>query len=763
MSAPTFNGTAEQQRLAAEVFRLMTAQGAMFAADAPIKQTLTNLADFLASQQQRDSGKVAQEIDAALQENAQIFARQEDDGEISYVTSRQGMYQERQEDRSHSFRERLYEPEEPLPVDDISVVVSTSRPALTTVEPVFISDYWQQQAGLLPMPPAEEGEEEAEPGFAPTGWPPAEPTPSAFAEAAEEVEEEPAIPDQPTTPAPGAPEPAEAEAAPAEPATTPMEVAPVEPTFTEVEAEAEAQEATEEAAETDEVVPAAMETTPEVDEPVFTRSTPPEVTEAIPEETEAAAAEEVAAEVVGAAEEVAAAAAEEEPAAAVEAEPTEAVSEAEEVAAAEAVELPVAMITLGDTDINLGQPVSRLMAEHGKELAATLINSIDKDPLQQIVRFGRDFFTTSDLVNLGKNDLRRIREYIVEVGEPVLDTAIIADLYYNSPRQSSFEGFRFSLNYRLSREKDFDFVGVDGAYLWSARGLPTIGSKRVKAGEMGQITSYLVEGYDDSLEQQSAEEIEETGVLNRELTFFEWEYGVLPLDASLATLLPKPLLDSQRSVVLRFESPQHYTTHPVEVRYPTGNRGGWLQGLEEFFHEHLVPGALVTLARTEEPNIFTITYEENEGAEDRILTLDEKKNKFAFANVTYTCEVDPDQFPSQQKFGKFKNLKSLPMSERRKADVVLQHIFAATGEQVGTRSDPLYWISLDDLYVAFNVLRPAARPYLESLLESDDIFSPDESTPGTYYYKPEPEPDNEEEKEEEDILMSGTYDDEDEY
>jgi chemotaxis protein histidine kinase CheA len=763
MSAPTFNGTAEQQRLAAEVFRLMTAQGAMFAADAPIKQTLTNLADFLASRQQRDSAKVAQEIDAALQENAQIFARQEDDGEISYVTSRQGMYQERREDRSHSFRERLYEPEEPLPVDDISVVVSTSRPALTTVEPVFISDYWQQQAGLLPMPPSEEGGEEAEPGFAPTGWPPAEPTPSVFVE---EVEEEPAIPEQPATPAPGVPEPVEAEVAPAEPATMPMEAATVEPTFTEIEAEAEAQAATAEAAETEEVVPAAaaMEATPEVAEPVFAEPTPPEVTEAAAEEAEAAAPVEPA-EVIGEAEEVAAAEAEEEPAAAVAAEPAEAVSEAEEVAAAEEVELPAAMITLDDTDINLGQPVSRLMAEHGKELAAALVNSIDKDPLQQIARFGRDFFTTSDLVNLGKNDLRRIREYIVEVGEPVLDTAIIADLYYNSPRQSSFEGFRFSLNYRLSREKDFDFVGVDGAYLWSARGLPTIGSKRIKAGEMGQITSYLVEGYDGSIEQQSAEEIEETGVLHRELTFFEWEYGVLPLDASLATLLPKPLLDSQRSVVLRFESPQHYTTHPVEVRYPTGNRGGWLQGLEEFFHEHLVPGALVTLARTEEPNVFTITYEEVEETEDRILTLDEKKNKFAFANVTYTCEVDSDQFPSQQKFGKFKNLKSLPMSERRKADVVLQHVFAATGEQVGTRSDPLYWMSLDDLYVAFNVLRPAARPYLESLLESDDIFSPDDSIPGTYYYKPEPEPDNEEEEEEEeeDILMSGTYDDEDEY
>ena len=147
MSEPTFKGNAAQQSLAAQVFQIMTTQAAMFALDAPIRQTLTNLADFLAMQQKADHATVAKQIDAALVANATLFQREEADGEVRYVTSKAGAYQQRVVDSSHMFKHRLYEPEHPLPIDDMSVVVTTTRPALTTVEPVFISDYWQRAAG----------------------------------------------------------------------------------------------------------------------------------------------------------------------------------------------------------------------------------------------------------------------------------------------------------------------------------------------------------------------------------------------------------------------------------------------------------------------------------------------------------------------------------------------------------------------------------------------------------------------------------------
>src|SRR4029079_13549319 len=93
------------------------------------------------------------------------------------------------------------------------------------------------------------------------------------------------------------------------------------------------------------------------------------------------------------------------------------------------------------------------------------------------------------VANFGKNDLRRIRDYLTEVGEPTLDTQIIADVFYHNPRQADYEPFRFALNYRLNREKDFEFVGVTGARLWSTKGLPVIGGKRIKGSEMGAHAS----------------------------------------------------------------------------------------------------------------------------------------------------------------------------------------------------------------------------------------------------------------------------------
>ena len=65
MSAnPTFAGNAEQKALAEQVFKIMKTQGTFFAEDAPIRQTLGNLADFFAAQRKADRGKVAQEIEA---------------------------------------------------------------------------------------------------------------------------------------------------------------------------------------------------------------------------------------------------------------------------------------------------------------------------------------------------------------------------------------------------------------------------------------------------------------------------------------------------------------------------------------------------------------------------------------------------------------------------------------------------------------------------------------------------------------------------
>ena len=104
---PTFTGNAEQRALAEQIFQIMKTQGAFFAADAPIRQTLGNLADFFAAQRKADPAAVAQEIEAALSENGAVFAREERGDDVIYVISRLGAYRPRSEENVHMFKRRL--------------------------------------------------------------------------------------------------------------------------------------------------------------------------------------------------------------------------------------------------------------------------------------------------------------------------------------------------------------------------------------------------------------------------------------------------------------------------------------------------------------------------------------------------------------------------------------------------------------------------------------------------------------------------------
>lgn len=696
MSGPNFGGTPEQQNLAKEIFQLMTFQGALFATDAPIKQTLTNLVTFFAHKNKQAADHVRSEVEAALHENQQIFFREEQGSEVLYLTTQKGTYILREDDLSHTFQQRLYEPENPYSLDDLSVVISTTRPTLTIVEPVFVSDYWQQRLEQS------------------TSRLPEEVSSSTKDEDRERSD---------------------------------LEVESI----AEAEAEPEAEE---------------PESLPQISDPLETLSEAEviEVKLTLHEVINAQKADETLTLISQPIPS-------ESPVSELPLEPT--FMEQEEAL----VELPpppplppplakpIYFTLPNGVLIDLNLPVEDLLASHGPALKTALLERLDQDPFRRIVRFGNSLFLDSQINNLGKNALRKIGDYIVEDGEPLTDTKLVGEIYQRNPRQDDYESFRFSLNYRLSRERDFEFVGIEGVCLWSFKGLPTIGTKRIKTSEMAQLTAYLMEGYDDSLSLQSAESIQQTGVVDRFLTFFEWQYGILPFDASLMALLPQPMLADQRRSVLRFESPQHFSSHLVEVRYPTGNRGGWLQGLEDFFHEHLVAGALIRLARTEEPNVFTITYEETPDEEDRLLTLDEKKNKLTFMDTVYYCAVDKDQLLAQSRFGKFKNLKALPISDRRKAENMLKHVFEMIGDKLGTRTEPSYRLDFETLYIAYNVLRPSSRPYLMALLKDDEAYFPDPSAgPDFYCYKPEPEPEDlttDEEQEEEGLSQIWGYDDED--
>jgi hypothetical protein len=203
------------------------------------------------------------------------------------------------------------------------------------------------------------------------------------------------------------------------------------------------------------------------------------------------------------------------------------------------------------------------------------------------------------------------------------------------------------------------------------------------------------------------------------LTFYEYEYGLLPLDPRMAAFFPKPYLEEQRAAVVQFEAPQIFTSIWVEVRFPTANRGGFLGGLEQFYLENLVPGARITIERGENDGRYTVRFGQTSGQERRLLHFDDRRGRFVFRPVTFYCEINEDLLLSDVKFPGLNNAKALDDKERRRPEAVVAATFERVGDQVGDKAAPRYWALLDDLYAAANIERPITLASLQMVLESE--------------------------------------------
>lgn len=382
------------------------------------------------------------------------------------------------------------------------------------------------------------------------------------------------------------------------------------------------------------------------------------------------------------------------------------------------------------TTINLGQPTEEIMREYGPTIAAMVEKALTED--FRFVNFSNDWYIEDMTGRYSKGDFRRIREFMGEEQGPISDSAILTDLYNKRTTDNDYEATRFALDFRLFKEKkDFEFVGANDDRIWTAPGVPPIGQPRRKSSEIGTDYKFL----EDSSQVDGSEIIGEGRNRRWEhvLTFYEYENGVLPYDASAKELFPGPLFEDQKSLVLRFESPQVYVNYTAELRYPTPTRGGWIMGLESFFSDNLVPGALLIIQQVGKSNHFTISYQESDEQEARLLFYDDRRQKFVFRPIVFACGVNKDQTLTPERFGKLDGQRRLEESDRKKTDLIVANAFQNVGEKQG---DSFYAL-LDDLYPLVNIERPFSRAYLRHLLTSGNAqFRADEGMSDAFYYKP---------------------------
>ncbi len=388
------------------------------------------------------------------------------------------------------------------------------------------------------------------------------------------------------------------------------------------------------------------------------------------------------------------------------------------------------------------EPVERV-APSGPETMITDVTDFGDDALAStiaaqlrdeitVASFGDLWMAEEKVPRLSRGDLRRLREYLLERNEPLADEVLLQDVLGVRPNAEEYDLMRFAVNFRLSREqREFEYVGTSMRRFWSTSGLPSIGTAKRKSSEIGTDYRFLSE-------EPAAELPPGETVVEHVLTFYEYQYGVLPLNGLFASLFPKPELPDQRAAVLVFESPQNYETFFVELHFPTGNRGGFVAGLERFFLENLVPGALFTLERNEQDGRFLIEYLPVSGEDRKLLQIDDKRGRYVFRPMTFYCATQEDMVVSENRFPQLANLPLLEDRVRRRPELTLAAVFERVGEQVGSSDSPKFMAMLDDLVPACNVERPMSADLIRSIVTANDnsTFSTDPDVEDVFYYEP---------------------------
>jgi hypothetical protein len=738
-----FRGTKEEQELATRAFEIIKRKYPLYAVNAPMKMALAAIVENLTRAGGQFAGTkpadLGPKLEAALHANPEVFA---DMGSGDFATTKAGHAPNAGgADRSHTFRERLNQGATQLDAQKAEEYKAhlQSQSSTRAERSAMLEDIEVEEApprsvvgpAYPPLPTTPYSRSTDKPTLIPQ------------AQVFRERPPEPPVP-APTTPITTTPatQPATAPTTPRP--TDPAVAAPTTPTTTEpaVSVSATPAVAPSTTPTTPATVPSARPATGPEEEAPARRAEVPTSTPTPSTTTPTTPAARPATETAPAAT-TAPAEPTTKPTTAPATPATPPTRPAAPVTAPPAapvvtgpVEVTVATAQ-GPATFDLRQPVEEILLDENVAgaLASMISATVENDT--RLIRFGSDIFPEEATERFSKGDYRRIKEYLdePETGGVASDRDIIADVLGRRIEDPAYDRVRFSLDYRLLKEKkDFEFVGIDSDRLWvNAGASPVPPPTTRKPAEIGQDYRFLE---DPAVIEAEAEDEAASpyngGPIEYSLTYYEYEHGVLPYDGRFKRVFPGAIFEDQRASLLRFEVPQLYGSLLAELRYPTGNRGGFIMGLNELFTDHLVPGARFSIVPTDRgDDVFEIHFTRAEEEEANLLQLDERKGRWVFRPVQYAVGTDPSALLTQEKFGKLHNQKKLEDADRRKPDVIVANAFEAVGEE----NDGKLWAILDDLWPVVNLDRPVSRSWLRSLLSGAyPFFYPDETTEGAYFY-----------------------------
>jgi hypothetical protein len=378
--------------------------------------------------------------------------------------------------------------------------------------------------------------------------------------------------------------------------------------------------------------------------------------------------------------------------------------------------------------INLSKSPADILAKH-----RDFFNNLVRDRLatdERFVSFGDKWMLAEQLTTLAKGELRQVREFIEASGGPEADESLVANVFNKAPDQQP--AFLFSLNYQLMAEKKvFEFLGSANQNLWWIAGAssPHVLRAPLKPAEIGQDLKYLED-------EPPVTKLAGNRWLHT-LTFYEWENGILPYSPEAKVLFPAPLFKEQKTAQLRFEAPQFEISAFVELHYPTGNRGGWIEGLSEILAVFVSGAKLVIEHVHGKPDTFSITFESNPVQERTVLLFDTKRQRFVFQPLPLNYQVDESFLLERQRFGGMKDVRRLEEANRRKGDAVIIFAFEKVGAKSTREEKTIYRARLEDLLPVINIEKLFSKTSLLRFFTTHPHYQKDETEEGYWLYIPD--------------------------
>lgn len=385
-------------------------------------------------------------------------------------------------------------------------------------------------------------------------------------------------------------------------------------------------------------------------------------------------------------------------------------------------------IVTAEAVIDLTEEAAQIYEKHGEMFQAVLRERLVADP--RFISFGPAWYLADGLLSFSKRELRQVHDFLLESGVPESDARLVKDVFGRSEEDADYALLRFSLNCELLREKrDFEFVGTAEDYLWRPAGRPAARTGLLKPGEVGQDMRYLED-------EPPATALEGEAWVHT-LTFYEIENGLLPYDPWAKLFLPCPFLKEQKGVWLEFATPQlEGLALFAELHYPGGNRGGWIDGLEELLVS-FVAGAKLVIKRGERSNAFIVEYPlAEEPQELSLLRYDERRQRFVFETLPIAFAVDGTQILEKTRCKGLNNARRLDENSQRKSPAVLAYAFERVGQKSSEGDKTIYRASLDDLLPVVNIEKPFSKASLVKFMSTNPLYRKDESAEGYYFYTP---------------------------